>query len=409
MFKRFLACERGNYALITAITMVPLMAAVAGVVDFTGTRNDAAKLQHALDATALAVGTVYYSGMTDAELRQLGEKFFISNMMIPTDQELEVDDVDRLPGFDISADEQGETRFISATSGVHHQGIVGALNWSVQRSSYVKVSPGQPACVLALNPTASEAIKIQGSTEVSMPGCVVASNSNAPDSVYRGGSARIEAACVLATGGAVGFGSGSDLDCGAPLQHQYPSFDPLESVMPPSYTACQQIPNGKSAPLTLSPGTYCRNGWSGNITLDPGVYVLRDVDIKLNGNGSLTGTGVTIFLMGNSQFSVNGNAVVKLSPPSSGDYAGITIFQARDNNLPMDIAGTSGSDVSGFIYAPDALITYTGNSDTSAGDGCLRVVGNTVEMNGNSAIKSDCTAELGGRKAYAGRVVTLVK
>jgi hypothetical protein len=383
------------------------MAAVAGVVDFTGTRNDAAKLQQALDATALAVGTVYYSGMTETELRQLGEKFFVSNIMIPTDQELEVDDVDRLPGFDISADQQGETRFISAASGIHHQGIVGALNWSVRRSSYVKVSPGQPACVLALNPTASEAIKIQGSTEVSMPGCVVASNSSAPDSVYRGGSARIEAACVLATGGAVGFGSGSDLECGAPLEHQYPSFDPLESVAPPSYTACRQIPGGKS--VTLSPGTYCNKNWSGSITLDPGVYVLRDIDINLNGNGSLTGTGVTIFLMGNSQFTVNGNSVVKLSPPSDGDYAGITIFQARDNPSSMDIAGTSGSDISGFIYAPDASITYTGNSDTSAGDGCLRVVGDAVEMNGNSAIKSDCTAELGGRKAYAGRVVTLVK
>jgi hypothetical protein len=407
MFERFLACERGNYALITAITMVPLMAAVAGVVDFTGMRNDAAKLQNALDATALAVGTVYYSDMTGADLRQLGEKIFISNMMIPTSQELQVDDVDRVPGFDISADQEGEAHFISAASGVHHQGIVGALNWSVRRSSYVKVTPGQPACVLALDKSASKAVKIQGSTNVSMPGCVVASNSSAPDSVYRGGSARIEAACVLATGGAVGFDSGSDLDCGAPLQHQYPSFDPLESVMPPSYTACQTIHGGQTA--TLSPGTYCNKNWSGNITLDPGVYVLRDIDINLNGNGSLIGAGVTIFLMGNSQFTVNGNSVVKLSPPSSGEYAGITIFQARDNASSMIVNGTSGSDISGFIYAPDASITYTGNSGTSAGSECLRVVGNTVEMSGNSAIKSDCTAELGGRMAYAGRVVTLVK
>jgi hypothetical protein len=281
------------------------------------------------------------------------------------------------------------------------------LNWSVQRSSYVKVSPGQPACVLALNPTASEAVKIQGSTEVSMPGCVVASNSSAPDSVYRGGSARIEAACIVATGEAVGFGSGSNLECGAPLEHQYPSFDPLEGVAPPPYTACQQIPGGKS--VTLSPGTYCNKNWGGNITLGPGVYVLRDIDINLNGNGSLVGAGVIIFLMGNSQFTVNGNSVVKLSPPSNGDYAGITIFQARDNASPMIVNGTSGSDVSGFIYAPDAPITYTGNSDMSAGGECLRVVGDTVEMNGNSAVKSDCTAELGGRKAYAGRVVTLVK
>jgi len=409
MLKRFFACERGNYALITAITMVPLMAAVAGVVDFTGTRNDAAKLQHALDATALAVGTVYYSGMTDAELRQLGEKFFVSNMMIPTNQELEVDNVDRVPGFDISANQKGQAHFISAASAIHHQGLVGALNWSVRRSSYVKVSPGQPACVLALSKTASKAIKIQGSTEISMPGCVVASNSSAPDSAYRGGSARIEAACVLATGGAVGFASGSALECGAPLQHQYPSFDPLEGIMPPSYTSCQTIHGGNSAAVVLSPGTYCNRNWDGNIKLDPGVYVLRDIDIKLNGNGSLTGTGVTIFLMGNSQFTVNGNALIKLSPPSGGDYAGISIFQARGDSSPMIINGTSGSDVSGFIYAPGAPITYTGNSDMSAGGRCLRIVGDTIEMSGNSAVKSDCTAELGGRKVYAGRIVTLVK
>src|SRR5690349_7589939 len=103
MLNRFLACERGNYALITVITMVPLMAAVAGAVDFTGTRNDAAKLQNALDATALAVGTVYYSGMTVTDLHQLGEKFFAANMLIPTSQDLQIADVETLPEFDISA------------------------------------------------------------------------------------------------------------------------------------------------------------------------------------------------------------------------------------------------------------------------------------------------------------------
>jgi hypothetical protein len=30
-------------------------------------------------------------------------------------------------------------------------------------------------------------------------------------------------------------------------------------------------------------------------------------------------------------------------------------------------------------------------------------------MSGNSAVKSDCTAEFGDRMAYAGRIVTLVK
>jgi Flp pilus assembly protein TadG len=407
MLKRFLACERGNYAMITVVTMIPLMAAVAGVVDFTGTGNDAAKLQNALDATGLAIGTKYYSGMTQTELHQLGEQFFAANMLIPTTQDLQIADVDTMPGLDVTASNDGEARFISVASSIHHVGIVGGLNWTAHRSSYVKVAPGQQACVLALDATASDAIKIQGSTDVSMPGCVIASNSKASDSAYRGGSATVKAACLVSSGGAVGFGSGTDLECGAPLEHQYPSFDPLEDVTPPAYTACQLIPGGKS--VTLSPGTYCNKDWGGNITLNPGVYILRGIDIKLGGNASLTGSGVTIFLMEGAQFTANANNVVKLSPPASGDYAGITIFQDHGNTSPLTINGTSGSQVSGFIYAPDAPITYTGNSDMTASGECLRVVGDTVEMNGNSAVKSDCSAELGGREAYAGRVVTLVK
>jgi Flp pilus assembly protein TadG len=393
--------------MLTAITMVPLMAAVAGVVDFTGTSNDATKLQDALDATGLAIGTKYYSGMTQTDLKQLGEQFFKANMLIPTTQDLQVADGDTLPDFDVSASQDGEARFISVASSIHHQGFVGAMDWNVHRSSYVKVAPGQQACVLALDPTASEAIKIQGSTQVSMPGCIIASNSNASDSAYRGGSAQVKAGCVLTVGETVGFGSGSALECGAPLEHQYPSFDPLEDVTPPAYTACQLIPGGKS--VTLSPGTYCNRDWSGNITLNPGVYILRGINVKLGGNASLTGSGVTIFLMEGAQFTANANNVINLSPPSSGTYAGITIFQEHGDTSPMTINGTSGSNVSGFIYAPDAPVTYTGNSDMTAAGNCIRVVGDTVEMNGNSAVKSDCTAELGGRKAYAGRVVTLVK
>jgi hypothetical protein len=65
--------------------------------------------------------------------------------------------------------------------------------------------------------------------------------------------------------------------------------------------------------------------------------------------------------------------------------------------------------MSGFIYAPDAAITYTGNSDMNAQGSCLRLVANTVQMTGNSAFKSDCTAVLGSREMYASRMITLAK
>ncbi|TIS22244.1 MAG: pilus assembly protein, partial [Mesorhizobium sp.] len=54
MIRRFWASTRGNFALATAIAMVPLMLVVAGAVDVAGTSDDAAQLQNSLDAAGLA-------------------------------------------------------------------------------------------------------------------------------------------------------------------------------------------------------------------------------------------------------------------------------------------------------------------------------------------------------------------
>ena len=195
----------------------------------------------------------------------------------------------------------------------------------------------------------------------------------------------------------------------APLEKQYPSFDPLAKVSPPSYSCPgESVPGGKKK--TLSPGTYCNKSLSGEITLQPGTYVLAGGGIKLGGNGYLKGTGVTIFLMGDAEFSVSGNEVVQLTPPTKGeDYAGITIYQEKSNDNTITINGTSDSYISGFVYAPGGHVFYAGNSAATTQSECLRIVGNTVELTGNSDMKSDCTAQLGGREMYAGRSMSIVR
>jgi hypothetical protein len=191
------------------------------------------------------------------------------------------------------------------------------------------------------------------------------------------------------------------------MENQYPSFDPLAKVTPPSYAGCEQVHGGKTK--TLSPGTFCNESLSGDITLEPGTYILKGGRINLGGNGSLKGTGVTIFLMEDAEFSVNGNEVVQLTPPSSGDYAGITIYQEKSNDNTITINGTADSYVSGFVYAPGGHVFYAGNSAMTTQSECLRIVGNTVEMTGSSDIKSDCIAQLGGREMYAGRYMSIVR
>ncbi|RUT98404.1 pilus assembly protein [Mesorhizobium sp. USDA-HM6] len=405
MIGQFWASKRGNFALATAIAMVPLMLVVAGAVDLVGTSDDAAQLQNSLDAAGLAVGTKYQPSMSANDVRQLGQTFFAANMSAADAGEYS----GSVDAFQATASGDPSAYYISLSSSIGRPAFVsGARAWQAARSAAVEVKPGAQACVLALDPHASSAVSLQGSTNVAMAGCVIAANSDASGAVSRGGSAIVSAGCVSTVGTTSGLTPpNATLSCGAPLENQYASFDPLANVAPPPYGLCTTMPNGKA--ITLSPGTYCDKTWSGQITLNPGVYILRNVAIKPGGNGSLTGHGVTIFLMEGSQITINANETVDLSPMTSGPYAGITIFQAHGNTQALTINGGSGSVVSGFIYAPDAAITYAGNSDMSAEGSCLRLVGKTVAMTGNSAVKSDCTAELGNREMYAGRMITLVK
>lgn len=410
MFRRFWKSEDGNYAVITGIMIVPLMAAVAGAIDYTSTLNKAGQLQNSLDASALAIATAYDLGMSDDELTQLGQNYYNSDMVGVSSSSSEAFEYDDELSSDLVAlaSAEGDEIFITARSAITHEGMLGALDWPVTRRSVVKIKRGPSACVLALDPSASSAVKIQGSTDVGLTGCVIAANSKSSTAVYRGGAALLSAACINTVGGTSGISSNSNvnLECSAPMENQYPSFDPLKGVQPPSYSTCENVPGGKNK--TLSPGKYCNKSLSGDITLEPGSYVLDGGSINLGGNGSLKGTGVTIFLLGDADFSVNGNEVVQLTPPSSGPYAGITIFQEKSNTTAVTINGTSGSYVSGFVYAPGAHVFYAGNAEATASTKCLRIVGNTVEMTGNSDIKSDCTAELGGREMFASRYLSIV-
>ncbi|MCB1382204.1 MAG: pilus assembly protein [Notoacmeibacter sp.] len=400
MFRRFLKDERGNTATIFAVALAPLCLAIGGLTDLTSTGAKSAQLVNALDTAVVAIAGFYQPGMDETQLKALSQKFFDSNMA----------GVVRLgDDFDVTVTDRGEDWTIEAASTVIHDGMIGNINWRAKRSSQAKIVPGAPACVLALNGTASQSLKIQGSTSVAMDGCVMGANSTSDSAIYRGGSATLRADCLIATGSTTGItGSmNANLECDAPKEGQYPSFDPLAAVEPPSYTACKSVPASRNKSLT--PGTFCDKTISGDVTLAPGVYILRGGAIRLGGNGSITGHGVTIFLMEDAQFDLSGNQTVDLSPPTSGPYAGITLYQEASNSHDLTINGTSGSAFSGFVYAPGAHVSYTGNSTTSGTGECVRLVADTIEFNGNSSFTGNCASVLGNRDLRAGRSISLIR
>jgi Flp pilus assembly protein TadG len=415
MLLRFWKSEDGNYAAIFSIAMLPIMSGVAGLVDYSGTSMGASKLQESLDATALALATKYHSGMTQQEIDDFGAKFFAANIRrtgidFNTSEQMPTASVfDQVSGFSATAVKENQDVNVTVGATLVHNGFIGGSStWNANRHSYVKFRPGLPACVLALDDHAADSIKIQGSTQVTLDGCVIATNSDAIDSVYRGGSAQLGAKCVSAVGRTDGLtGANTKLTCGAALEKQYPSLDPLADVVPPPYGTCKSMPGGKTKSLT--PGTFCNKSWTGDITLDPGSYILKGGQIKLGGGGHLTGHGVTIFLMEGAEFTISANETVDLSPPTSGTYAGITVYQEKANTTTLSVNGTVDSKLTGFVYAPGAHVFYAGNSNMAGSGDCIRVIGDTIELTGNSKMAASCKDELGGRDMTAGRMILLVQ
>jgi hypothetical protein len=414
--RRFLRNAKGNVAVTFVLASLPLMVAVGGAVDYFDAANKASALQNAVDTAALAAAQAHMEGKSAGEIGQAGQDFLSSNtaglglaLNSWTITGTAIDD--SLPLWtQFSADGLGSADFVMAEAEIVHVPILRfSGDWDIKRRAVVRVSKGKPACMLALDPTASAAIKIQGSTTNRLIGCVVATNSTSNSAFSRGGSAIMESECIISSGGVVGLPSPSvQTACDAPLVKQPPTPDPLRNVKVPSYEGCApKLPN--TTQKTLSPGTYCNQKLSGEITLSPGTYILRGGSVDLGGNGKLIGDGVTIFLMENAQFSIGANQIVKLSPPTSGPYAGITVYQAAGNTNAVDFLGTAGSRVTGFIYAPSAHIKYAGNNGMAGSPDCLRLIGNTIELTGNSDVSTNCAAQLGGREMYAGRSVAMLR
>ncbi|UCI06148.1 pilus assembly protein [Mesorhizobium sp. B1-1-8] len=79
-WRRFCRDRRGNYALVTAIAMVPLMGAVAMAVDFTELNRQKQMVLNALDSANFAAATRLSQGATDDQVRAYAVDFFNANL-----------------------------------------------------------------------------------------------------------------------------------------------------------------------------------------------------------------------------------------------------------------------------------------------------------------------------------------
>jgi Putative Flp pilus-assembly TadE/G-like len=214
-------------------------------------------------------------------------------------------------------------------------------------------------CFAALESGSSPGITAAGST-ITTHDCDVYVDSDNPS------------AAIAMAGGGISTGTGHTRVVGgitsagatftpAALTGQPVLSDPFAAMQPPTVGACTDGSGVTFAgtATVINPGVYCHaiTGAGGSLTFNPGLYIL-EAGLSVAGT-TVVGTGVTLYIEGGG-ISMAGPTVT-ISPPTSGTWTGVSIFQSRSDSSPVSLAGATNT-IDGLIYTPAANLSVAGGS-----------------------------------------------
>jgi hypothetical protein len=245
--------------------------------------------------------------------------------------------------------------------------------FSVIVSSTAKVQPS----IIVLNPSAAGALSLQGSSSLTIAGAVVV-DSNSPTALSAGGTSHVSAGSILVVGG-VSASTGALSP--APVTGAAFVPDPLAGLPVPGTGTSTTAVNLTGGSLTINPGVYTQISVSGNgttLTMNPGVYVITSGGFSVSNSANVSGTGVVIYNAGLGAVSLGSSGNISLTAPMSGPYAGVLLFQARNNTATLSLNAQSAVGLNGTIYAPAALLSLGAGSQLHS-----PVVVNTLSLSGH--------------------------
>jgi hypothetical protein len=355
MMKKILFSERGQH-LVQFVLVLPLLLGFMGlVIDVGNAYAHLRRAQNAADAAAVAGGMVLYprdanTGQTYAET---AARYYAN-----------------LHGYSGSAVQiTWPSQCIRVEIVESVTPIFAALVWngvfpiSARAGACYRVTE-VGASVVVLDPHACSALNVGGSGTITVSRGNITVNSACNPGVSVGGSARIQTQTPVTYVGGV---SGAAAISPPPVPGS-PVPDPLAHLpVPATCQACASSPTQSCSSTSCSPGCY-KNGLSlsgGTRTMAAGVYCIAGSGMKITGQTNLSGSGITLYVMQPSSIDISGSGVLNLNPPTSGEYNGVLIFQARNNTSSSKLTGSAAlSGVRGIIYMPVGTLELAGGAAT---------------------------------------------
>ena len=382
---RFLGQNGGSVAVVFSVSLPIVIGGVALGSEVTYWYYRHLQLQSAADSSAYAAAIEKRAGSNYSIISATANRTAVDNSFVSDRGSIEVNTP---PKSGPNTGAMAVEVVLSEQVPRYFTAIFNSEPITEKVRAVARYQNASDACILALNGSASKAALFSGNTDIKLINCSVMSNSSAPDSLKVQGSAKVATECLIAAGGVEVTSGASMSDCKAPITYAPPVADPFADLAAPTTTGNCRSSNGN----TLQDGKYC-NGLTlkGAVTLKPGVYVISGGDLQVNANANISGTGVTFYLVGGARVSMNGNATVNLSAPTSGDYSGMLFFGDRSSSGGTNtFNGTAASKLTGAIYFASQGISYLGNF--SGDGGCTQIVGDTIEWSGSTSISQDCSS-----------------
>ncbi len=410
-FARLRRNERGNVLILTAMSLPILIGGAGFGIDTVQWYLWQRELQIAVDSAALSGAHSRSQGKpfepsVNAELARNADTISISSKS----SELTSWGAAGNNAIMVTASTQKDLPF-SRMLGVSAPRLEASATAAIIRDGH--------HCMVSLDPTTAEAIKVSGSALVKL-GCGISSNSQHEKAIVFDGSAKVEASPISAVGGIL---AGDDNLQGTSTIRPYAMAqqDPFGTLSPPANPPLQTfVANGQNKTTLLKAGTYKQDITINDKTgmpMEKGLFVIDGpYTLRVNGQASLIGSEVTIVLKNGATIDFNGGSEINLSastettPGVPSNLVGMVIYDADPPSAPVSTSRINGNNtlrLSGAVYMPRQNVEILGNADPVTN--CLLLVANRVSVSGNASITNTCS----GSPPYMAKtgvdVVRLVK
>ena len=294
--------QRGGVAIFFGFALPVLLVGAGAAVEYASLTHRRGQLQKAADTAALtAARELTLANADDARVKSVAQGAAIASLTEGkqggTSATVAAEVMDKRGGVRVTIHETITNIF----------GKVLTLPSSeLEVRAAAKLSGGGRLCVMALDPTKGEAIRLDQNAKLTANGCSVQSNSKDRKGISAREYAFLSAERICSAGGYEGK-AGANVSP-APTADCPTIPDPLAKRGTPTVGGCDygslvpllpKVVDGKTT--TLNPGTYCGGlviTNKSNVTLSQGEYIIHQGPLIVEKGSTLTGEYVGFFLKG---------------------------------------------------------------------------------------------------------------